>query len=130
MNKLVVNFETWQSKSIEDIADNEIVQCPDCEGEGLVATECDCCGHESEDECIACDGSGENNFGSLCGNDKLKVFSFTNYMKEVIEILTKYSSYTGLDKFKVLSDNGFTSFSTINGRYEKIRKLVITGMKY
>jgi DnaJ-class molecular chaperone len=40
-----------------DEVKKEMVECPDCRGDGI--NECSCCGGDGYEECSSCDGTGK-----------------------------------------------------------------------
>lgn len=49
-------------KMVEHIKEHgtlEAQTCPDCDGDGEVESQCECCGQSTQDDCVTCSGTGE-----------------------------------------------------------------------
>lgn len=116
----IASFDEWQEKSISDTSPDKMVDCPDCNGEGTTYDECSCCGNESVETCIACEGSGTNRFGDLSKNYQKKVFSKENYIKQAIKDITALAEWTAEDRDTLLIESGFTVYNLTYGNKREV----------
>lgn len=119
---LINNFETWQRLKIDNTPDDELVECPDCQGEGNISVECESFGNESEHTCGLCDGEGRVKVGDL-GHDeicRLAAFDKSAYHHEVIADLERLAFWTGENRLDLLLDHGYTVITVIASRTEKV----------
>lgn len=89
------SFINWQHGMISETEDDTVVLCPTCEGEGVVITECDCCGSEKEEECHLCESSGKVVFGELDFNDQKRCYTRREYNTQLAYDVIKLANWLG-----------------------------------
>jgi len=118
----ISSYDQWQCARVQETADDTVMNCPECEGEGTVCVTCDCCGQEKEVNCEMCESSGEVIFGQLDFNDQKKCFSRQEYNKQLVCDLQKLVNWSS-DLFCLVS-YGF-AMATAIPPYSKSRDRVI-----
>ncbi len=114
---LINKYEVWKQLKVDQTPEDEMVKCPDCLSEGIIAEECDSCGHESEHTCQSCDGEGYLRFGDLTYFGK--VFNRDIYHREVIADLERLAAWKRRDRIHTLVEHGYTVFVSLPERIEK-----------
>lgn len=103
---LFTKYPEWRESVLQDLEDqveetDETLDCPDCDGEGEIHGECECCGQGTETECETCDGTGE------LDADHLSVIQHhtqtARYFHAVVTDLRRYAAYTGKDFLGVVA---------------------------
>ena len=116
---LINDFKTWKQLKVAQTPEDEMVKCPECQGERIIVKECNCCGHESERDCGCCDGKGFQRFGNLGRSEIDRVFSREAYHREVIADLERLASWKQKDRIHTLVEHGYTVFVSLPARIEK-----------
>jgi len=120
---IFLQFDDWQTKSIENTPSDEQVECFECDGSGESLGECECCGHEREGECEECGGDGKISFGSISEyNARTYTFGFHAYIDNMKKDVEAYSEWTGLNKYELYLSAGLTVISHIQSRHESVFK--------
>ena len=117
---IIYNFEQWQKAQIENIMPSEELKCSKCDGNGVVEDECDCCGHESEQECELCGGNGTVIFGDLSEHEQKQQFDHMAYRKHLIDDIAALASWTGKNRVSLLLECGLTVYYLIRNKEEVI----------
>lgn len=110
---MLLTFTQWVQQQIKATPKSTLVSCPECNGEGVCLIECECCGHEHEEECEFCEGTGEVVFGELDQSDQARCFSRAAYWGQVTEDLRRYIEWQN-NPLAALS-LGFSMAETIGG---------------
>lgn len=101
---LIQSFEDWRAAKRRDWEeDDPEINCPKCDGEGEIYETCPCCGHDSDDFCETCQGSGRLQFNQLDSADKAAMLTRGMYQKEVIADLKLWCAYTRQDFLVVVA---------------------------
>ncbi len=116
----VATFEEWKESQLKTIPHDQQIPCVDCDGEGHIHKECDCCGHEKEEECGTCDEDGTVLFGDMSDNEKDKYLSRTRYLANIEKDITDLAAWTGKDRIPMLLGHGLTVYSSIKDKIEKV----------
>lgn len=100
---LIANYEQWAAeKKLALEAEDPLIECTECHGEGEIYKECRCCGHETERECEVCDGRGRFHFSeSPKPRTGAELISRQVYFREVVTDLKKWCAYTREDFLKL-----------------------------
>jgi len=91
------NHKQWQREQIRQLNPDDEFECPDCDGEGEVFTECTECGHEHEEWCARCDGGGHVAVKTVSMREKELHFGSQRYIRQIIEDASFLAQATGLD---------------------------------
>ncbi len=125
---LINDFETWKKLKVAQTPDDEMVKCPECQGEGTIIEECAYCNHGSERICGYCGGKGSLRFGDLGRTEIDRVFSRGDYHREVIADLERLASWKQKDRIHTLVEHGYTVFVSLPARTEKTVPSPATGV--
>ncbi|WP_320838499.1 hypothetical protein [Zhongshania sp.] len=99
------SFEAWRAGKASDLAaDDPLLNCPKCDGEGVIYDECLECGHEAEADCGTCDASGKVRFNDLPQKEWTKLFTHDAYFKELVDVSRDVSGFYGTDFFELMCD--------------------------
>ena len=94
------SHEEWRAQKQADMAElNPLLECPECDGEGVEHKECCECGHESERDCESCDTSGRIHYNDLAEDQWAHLFSYSTYFKELIQTVRDVSEFCARDFF-------------------------------
>jgi len=122
---MFADYEAWKKLIASKTADSEIVECPHCEGDGVICEDCCECGHESERECCECDGRGDIRFGDLCKHGLNIYFLLARYEEAVLEDFKYLSGWIGqFDAIGELAKINHTAYSKVSSHELQIRALV------
>lgn len=82
----VCSYEEWIQIKIETlkVGDN----CPVCNGSGYVESDCDCCGHTSEEECF-CNEGAVDSVGDYSESMIKEALTKRDYHKDVCATMLK-----------------------------------------
>jgi hypothetical protein len=111
---IIVGFDEWQAATISRMtAENPMVTCRACDGDG--ESECDCgCEHcEHFDECGVCEGDGKVRFS----NSRISSLNHKDYFLAVMPDIKKFCIWTGRD---FLSEAG-GFIKSLDYRYDQLR---------
>lgn len=114
---LFLSFEDWRENEIEKAFESdELIECPDCKGEGVNDEECSHCGRDSAIACEACDGDGEIELSSMNDTQARKVFTKSEYLKIIKLEFSKWASFTGKNESEIYFENGFVAHCQVKSR--------------
>lgn len=86
----------------------DMVFCPECEGDGEIFEECDCCGHEKEQTCRLCSGDGYLPFGELKNKwQRENCFLSRTYHETVKADLEKLAAWNGKSIKETCAELGY-----------------------
>lgn len=125
---LINDYKTWKLRKIVETPEDEMVRCPECQGDGTIIKECAYCDHESEHTCGYCDGTGTLRFGDLDRTGIDRVFSRGRYHQEVIADLERLAAWKLRDRTTVMVENGYTVFTSLPTKVEKTVPSPATGV--
>ena len=108
----ILSYDQWQCAMVQETPDDAVMNCPECEGEGVVCVACDCCGHEREVNCEMCESSGEVIFSQLKFTDQKKCFSMQEYNNQLAYDLNKLVNWSS--DLLCLPSYGFAMATTIS----------------
>lgn len=127
----VYDFEQWQKDQINNAPASTLILCPDCNGARFITDECDCCGHEKERDCNECtDYEGKVLWGDLSDSKKKETLSAQRYQDVLIDDLSSLANWQGKNKFELLIEYGFTAYTIISSKLERIVKNDDASLQY
>lgn len=91
----IMDYHDWRQQQVANTKPTDLVFCPECEGEGEVFEECECCGHDKETACELCSGNGYIAFGRLRGKQREDCFLGQQYRETVKADLEKLAAWNG-----------------------------------
>lgn len=91
----IMDYHDWRQQQAANTKPTDLVFCPECEGEGEVFEECECCGHETGTTCELCSGNGYIAFGRLRGKQREDCFLGQQYRETVKADLEKLAAWNG-----------------------------------
>ena len=89
------SFFEWQNECLITTASHHYVHCPECDGEGSVLEECECCGQEKEVDCKICHTTGEVLFGELSLMQQSACFSRRSYNEQLARDVLALADWLG-----------------------------------
>lgn len=107
---MLITYKQWQERQKLEIPQTEAVQCFECDGDGEINEECECCGHEKETECGKCDGNGTLIWGQLNSSDKAKFLTFSRYMTVALEECRLLAQWRCKDELQQAYELGLAPF--------------------
>ncbi len=118
----VLNYKQWKEYITSNTPHDELIDCPQCHGEGVYEHYCDECDNYSEKSCDECDETGNLRFGDIVDSKGLLARHFTEglYKEHLIKDLTDLASWIGEDRIKVLVEHGLKVYSNIESKREQI----------
>ncbi|MCF6256189.1 MAG: hypothetical protein L3K25_07790 [Gammaproteobacteria bacterium] len=135
---LINNFDEWQRLKISDTPEEQVVQCPDCHGEGSIYDECtihgknctydECCALVLEQTCGLCDGDGKLKFGDLPDDKINMLFNKETYHSEIISDLERLASWEGKNRIGFLLENGYSVCTVVANKSEKVSPVPVIGI--
>jgi len=117
---IFLSLEEWQKKEGDYLFDkNPIIECPSCNGEGIVEDECSCCGHETEEECDDCCGNGKLEFNEFARSE---VLTKEKYLAAIQNEFSLLASFTNKNEAELYFNNGFIAWCSISTKNILIRQ--------
>lgn len=106
-----LSFDQWRDHMAANTSPDELVECPDCHGEGV--RECCECSHQRE--CTDCD-EGKVPFGELSESQRVAHFSRARYEAAVMADAIAWGGWCRAEPAEVLTDAGFVVATQVRTR--------------
>lgn len=122
-----LDYDSWVDNEYSILASepNTMITCPECNGNGVVSSVCECCDAESEYDCDTCDATGEVSYeGISSADEKKKAFTFLAYADSIKGTLVRLSVSRNEQESIILEDSNLDYYFTDEN--ELIVKGVIT----
>ena len=107
-----ISFEAWQKLQLEETDDETLVDCLECDGDGMA--DCSSCGHERE--CEDCDGQGKVTWGELSERERRLRVTYPRYAAAIVSDARAWASWLECDPVECLVGAGFRVASSVVGR--------------
>ena len=107
---MFLSYPDWKAQQLEARAES-LVNCPECQGEGVIDTECDCCGEEKEGECDRCDAQGRVYFSDLTPAELNETLSVYAYQRAVLADAKDLAEWEGIEIHEALRKHGLAPYS-------------------
>lgn len=111
---IFLSFDQWVDVEMNHLSEtNPIIDCPTCNGEGVVEDDCDCCGHESNEMCDDCLGGGEAEFNDISEYGQRTYLNKEKYLSSIKKDFLLWASFTGENEAELYFNNGFIAWCQV-----------------
>lgn len=101
---------------LEETPDTFKVECPVCDGTGMIYTECCECGNEKEEGCEICDEDGRVTWAELDSRARNNYCTVARYTIAVAADLKAVSEFCGRPFEPMMVDAGFAVYCDIGDK--------------
>ncbi len=112
---MLIGYSDWVITQKAATPANEEIKCIECDGEGEIESDCECCGHESVVDCGTCDTKGWIKWRHLSDGDTEKYLNRSRYLETVHKETSLLASYKCIQPEEQFFNFGLAPYMTRKG---------------